>query len=271
MRHGQAQNEREARWARDVLQEMPCMGMQRSMWKGCCRFTLLLYVGRCFAGVPKPKLLPGARQLGSQRSTSIDVRHGGRRCASRWWTCGAINNPRTNAWPTGLRSRWCLPLFPPCWPRPWKLRQDSRCRLTWPHRGLARWSRRAMQKALDHTAAVRWSEEQLLELAASLPAMRTIRHQPRGLRQRTCTTLKKLLHHHHTHCHHHQWIKRRDSESLQAEAAVARWAWLGPTLLVWAYEGNEHADDEGLTLGQRRKLSIELAGKRATSAERRVD
>ena len=34
-----------------------------------------------------------------------------------------------------------------------------------------------------------------------------------------------------------------------------------------AYDGGEHADDEGLTPGQRRKLSIELAGKRATKAE----
>ena len=37
-----------------------------------------------------------------------------------------------------------------------------------------------------------WTEEKLLELATSLPAMRAIRHQPRGLRQRTCTILKKL-------------------------------------------------------------------------------
>ena len=66
-------------------------------------------------------------------------------------------------------------------------------------------------KAPDPTAVVSWSEEQLLELATSLPAMRTIRHQPRGLRQRTCTILKKLLQH-HTLSHHH-WIKRCDSES----------------------------------------------------------
>ena len=56
MRQGQAQNEREARWARVVLsvwnplptqterpqvQEMPCMGLQRSMRKGCFGVTLL--------------------------------------------------------------------------------------------------------------------------------------------------------------------------------------------------------------------------------------
>ena len=106
------------------------------------------------------------------------------------------------------------------------------------------------------TAAASWSKEQLLELATYLPAMRTIRHQPWGLRQGTCTILKKLLQH-HTHCHH-QWIKRRDSESLQAEVTAARWTWLG---VVRSCEGSDHADEEGLTPGQRRKLSIELAGK----------
>ena len=72
-----------------------------------------------------------------------------------------------------------------------------------------------------------WSEEKLLELATSLPAMRTIRHQPRGLRQRTCTILKKLL--------SHALPSLMDQE---AEVAAARWAKLGPTLLVRACEGN---------------------------------
>ena len=104
-------------------------------------------------------------------------------------------------------------------------------------------------QAPNREAVFTWSEEKLLELATSLPAMRTIRHQPTGLTQRTCTTLKKLLQH-HTHCHH-QWIKRRDPESLQAEVAAARWAWLGPTLLVRAYESSEQADGEELALGMR--------------------
>ena len=56
-------------------------------------------------------------------------------------------------------------------------------------------------------------------------------------------------------------------ESLQAELAAAWWAWLGPTLLVRAYDVSEHADNDGLTPGQRRKPSVELAGKRATLAE----
>ena len=42
---------------------------------------------------------------------------------------------------------------------------------------------------------------------------------------------------------------------------------LCPTLLVRAYEGSEQADGEELTPGNLRKLSIELAGKRATLAE----
>ena len=48
---------------------------------------------------------------------------------------------------------------------------------------------------------------------------------------------------------------------------AARWAWLGPTLLVRAYEDGEQADGKELTPGMRRKLSIELAGKRATLAD----
>ena len=48
---------------------------------------------------------------------------------------------------------------------------------------------------------------------------------------------------------------------------LARWAWLGPTLLVRAYEGEEQVDGKELTPGMRRKVSIELAGKRATLAE----
>ena len=120
-------------------------------------------------------------------------------------------------------------------------------------------------QAPDPTAVSTWTEERVLELATSLPPMRSTRHQPRGLRQRTCTVFKKLLQH-HTHCHH-QWIKRRDSASHQADIAAARWAKLGPTLLVRAYDGGERADDDGLTTEQRKKLSIELAGKRAALAE----
>ena len=86
--------------------------------------------------------------------------------------------------------------------------------------------------APDPTAVGNWTEERMLELATSLPAMRTMRHQPRGLRQRTCAIIKKQLQH-HTNCHH-QWVKRRDSESLKAELAAACFAWLGPTLLVRA-------------------------------------
>ena len=102
-------------------------------------------------------------------------------------------------------------------------------------------------EAPDPTAVSSRTEERLLELATSSPAMRTIRHWPRGLRRRTCTILKKPLQH-HTNCHH-QWVKRRDSEPLKAELAAARWAWLAPTLLVRACDGGEHAVDDGLTAG----------------------
>ena len=42
---------------------------------------------------------------------------------------------------------------------------------------------------------------------------------------------------------------------------------VGPTLLVRAFDGSEQADGEELTPGMRRKLCIELAGKRAALAE----
>ena len=75
-----------------------------------------------------------------------------------------------------------------------------------------------------------WTEEQLLELTTSLPAVRTIRHELRALRQRTSGTLRELLQH-HTHCHS-QWVKRRDCGSLKAEFAAPRWPWRDPALLV---------------------------------------
>ena len=42
---------------------------------------------------------------------------------------------------------------------------------------------------------------------------------------------------------------------------------LGPTLLVRAHDGGEHADNDGLTPWQRPKVSVELARKRAAVAE----
>ena len=46
-------------------------------------------------------------------------------------------------------------------------------------------------------------EQQLLEMATSVLALRTIKHLPRNLRQMTWAIPKKLLQH-HTHSHH-QW------------------------------------------------------------------
>ena len=37
----------QTQWTR--VQGMPCMGMQRGTCKGCCGFTLLPHVRRCFA------------------------------------------------------------------------------------------------------------------------------------------------------------------------------------------------------------------------------
>ena len=73
-----------------------------------------------------------------------------------------------------------------------------------------------------HGAVASWSEEQLLDLATSMPAMRTTRRLPRAPRLRTSAILQ-----HHSHCPT-RWVKQRDPESLQAVFAAARWAWLGP-------------------------------------------
>ena len=43
---------------------------------------------------------------------------------------------------------------------------------------------------------------------------------------------------------HNQRGKRRDLESFKAELDAARWAWLGPTPLVRAYDGSEYADEQ---------------------------
>ena len=109
-----------------------------------------------------------------------------------------------------------------------------------------------------------WNEQ--FEMATSMLALRTIKHQRRNLRQRTCAILKKLLHH-HTHSHH-QWVKKRDEESLQAEYGATMWAWLGPALLVRAY-GGDHAggNEPELTLRQQRKRSLQQAEKRSALAE----
>ena len=54
-------------------------------------------------------------------------------------------------------------------------------------------------------------------------------------------------------------VKRGDPESLQAEFAAAR-----------ACGGTEHGDVGGLSPGMRRKLCLELAGKRAALAQMRA-
>ena len=84
-------------------------------------------------------------------------------------------------------------------------------------------------EAPDPIAVSSWTEERWRRVPSG-----TTRG---GLRQRTYALLKKLLQH-HTNCHH-QRVKRRDSESLEAELAAARWTWLGPTMLVRAYDGGE--------------------------------
>ena len=186
---------------------------------------------------------------GIQRSTSIGARHGagdgrpdgGRADCRRAVRSATPRRTRANraalqAVPTTLAAMVAVPMEV-------KNGQPMQIDLATPRAGQA--EPHGSAQAPDPAAVFTWFEKKLLELATSLLAMPTIRHQPRGLRQRTCTILKKLLQH-HTHCHH-QWVKRRDPQSLQAEVAAARWAWLGPTLLVRAHEGSEQADGEELT------------------------
>ena len=81
----------------------------------------------------------------------------------------------------------------------------------------------------DPAAVLTWSEEKLLELGTSLRrceqsgTSRGAGGNERAQYSRSCCNIT------------------RDPESLQAEVAAARWAWLGPTLLVRAYEGSEQA------------------------------
>ena len=98
---------------------------------------------------------------------------------------------------------------------------------------------------------VTWTEEQLLEMAASLPAMRTIRHQPWGLSKRrvpfsgSCFRIARIA------------TTNGTSDAILSPSRLS---------LVQAYDFSEHAYDEALTPGQRRKLGLELAGKRAMLA-----
>ena len=104
-----------------------------------------------------------------------------------------------------------------------------------------------------------WSEDQLLELATWMPAMRTIRDQPRELGQRRSAILKRLLLN-HEHCNT-QWVQRDLSGGVHSGKLG-----LGPTLLARAYGGSEHGDVAGLPPGPHRKLSLELTAKRVTLA-----
>ena len=100
--------------------------------------------------------------------------------------------------------------------------------------------------------ARRSSEQLLLETTTSMPALRSIKHQPRSLRPRTCAVLKKLFQH-HTHSHE-QWVKKRD------ESRAAMWAWLEPAVLVGPTV-------KKLTAGLQLKLSLQLADKRPALAD----
>ena len=73
------------------------------------------------------------------------------------------------------------------------------------------------------------SEDQLLELATLMPAMRTIRDQPRELGQRTSAILKRLLLN-HEHCNT-QWVQGDLSGGVHSGKLA-----LGPTLLALRWQ-----------------------------------
>ena len=75
----------------------------------------------------------------------------------------------------------------------WTSRLGSWWRLTWLFAIFHLACARGQHLCTEPESVVTWTEELLLEMAASLPAVRTIGHQPRGLRQKTCAILRKLL------------------------------------------------------------------------------
>ena len=174
---------------------MPLVGVIGSLCQSSCGCAHLPYDRRCFASVPKQH----GRDTTSHGERAMRRRDPVRaRCPPGHAPRSAVGMEPTDA-PAGQ-------LVPIYLATP---RGDTQCKRS-------TLDLRALRSTLT------WTEE----MATSLPTMRTIRHQPRGLRQRTCTILKKLLQN-HTHCHN-QCNKRRGSDSLQAELAAARWAWLAP-------------------------------------------
>ena len=178
----------------------------------------------------------------------MDVQDGGRA------DCGRAERsatPRVNAWPSRLHSRWCVVAVP------MEVENGQPMQIDLGYTTCARRSHWAARKPRTPQQCSLGPRRSCWSWRLHCRRREPIRQQPRGLRQRTCTILKKLLQH-HTHCH--------------PPVAAARWAWLGPTLLVRAYECSEHAEGAELTPGMRRKLSIELAGKTCNiGRNRRVD
>ena len=73
---------------------------------------------------------------------------------------------------------------------------DEHCPWTCPH--TVAWELHPeVQEAAIAGRVEQWNEQQLLEMAISLRALRTIKHQPRNLKLRTCMILKTSAPHAH--------------------------------------------------------------------------
>ena len=155
--------------------KMPNVGLLGGVWPSCCEHALLPS-DRCLRrfgalGVFTPRDLAAARLKGRL----VRRRTRGRRSTSGWRKSRAIGRvahqvalqvgPTTNPNMHGMAEGD-------------ETGQPTQIGVATPRGDQAESQGNA--EAPDPTAVSTWTEERMLELATSLPAMRSIRHQPRG-------------------------------------------------------------------------------------------
>ena len=162
------------------VHKMPNVGLLGGVWPRCCEHALLPSDRCCVAWKHLQLSLRGTwRQR--LKGHLVRQRTRSRRSRSGWRKCRATGACRVNAWPTRLHCR-CLPPTQPCRTRPRELRRVSQRRSIWPHRAPARQSRRVTRKPRTPQQGAPglrsgcWSWRR--------HCRRTIRHQPRCLRQK---------------------------------------------------------------------------------------
>ena len=195
MRHGQTQNEREARGAHGVqsvsdplpiqqewsqVPEMSCVGLQRSMWQGCCGHCCRVsgvasdesQSQSCSQGLSS-RAAEGAPRLMQAMEQAKDVQMADVQCNQQ----PPIERV---AYRAALQVVGTTPLAMSIGPIQVETAQPMQKDMATPR--ACEGEQQGSAEAPGPTAEVSWSEEQLLELATSLPAMRTIRpsHGGRG-------------------------------------------------------------------------------------------